>query len=155
MSMKLRFLVSSLSLILAVATATVRADPSPAAAPEQAKKTPLEKQMDRIRKSMRSLRTQIEDPAKNDSSLQLVAIIRDAAATALNLRPAKAEDFSGAARDEFLAHYNTAMKEFIAAVDRLTAALTANDNVAAAKIYHDLPGLEKKDHKEFRRPEKD
>jgi cytochrome c556 len=153
--MKFHILFSSLSLLLAVATTTVRADPSPPAAPKQEEKTPLEKQMDRIRKSMRSLRSQIDDPAKNDSSLLFVATVHDAATTALNLTPAKADDFSGADRDLFIAHFQAAMKEFIAAVDRLTAALNANDNAEAAKIYKELPGLEKKDHKEFRRPEKD
>ena len=158
--MSIRSLASLLSLILAVATATARADDAPAAtpaAPAHGKKehTPLEKQMSRIRKSMRALHSQIGDPAKNPSSIDLVATIHDAATTSLDLTPAKASDFTGVERDTFIAHYRSAMKDFIASVDSLTAALKANDNAAAEKIYKELPSEEKKDHKAFRRPEKD
>jgi len=151
-----------LSVILAVAAATARADdappaPMPPAAPAPAKRehTPLEKQMSRLRRSLRALHTQISDPTQNAASLALVATMHDAATRSLDLTPAKAADFTGADRDHFLAHYQSSMKDFIAILDRLSGALQANDNVAATKIYKELPDAEKKDHKEFRRPEKD
>jgi len=159
--MKFRLPLLLLAATLAVAAATARADdatpaPTPPAAPTPPKHphTPLEKQMSRLRKAMRSLKDQISDPAQNASSLELVATMHDAATTALDLVPAKASDFTGAERDAFIAHYQAAMKDFIATLDKLSAALTANNNDEAAQIYKTLPDEEKKDHKQFRRPEK-
>jgi hypothetical protein len=160
--MKFRAVPALLAVILAVATATARADDAPPAstppaAPTAAKRehTPLEKQMSRMRRALRALHSQISDPTQNAASLDLVATMHDAAVTSLDLTPAKASDLTGAAKDQFLAHYQSSMKDFIAILDRLSAALKANDNVAAAKIYKELPDAEKKDHKEFRRPQKD
>ncbi len=69
---------------------------------------------------------------KNDASLALLVTIHDAATAALNETPAFAADQAEADRPKFVSDYQAKMKEFIAAVDKVTADLTAGDNATAA-----------------------
>jgi soluble cytochrome b562 len=163
--MKMRFLPSSLLLVaLAGAVPALQADepqpPAPsappaaaAAAPKKEDKTDLEKQMDVIGHTARALKKQINDATQNDTSLQLVAKIREAAIASLNLVPVKAADLTGPDRDKFIADYQAGMKQFIDAVDTLAGALTAGDNAEAVKDFQRLGALERQDHKQFRKPE--
>ena len=123
--------------------------------PKNEDKTDLEKQMDIVNKSARALRKQINDATQNDASLALVAKIHDAADAASKLTPKKAADLEGADKDKFMADFQAGMKEFIDHVDQLTAALKSGDNAGAAKVFQGLFALEKKDHKEFRKPEEE
>jgi soluble cytochrome b562 len=144
--MKIRILLSSLLLALLSAAPVIHAQG------DDDEKTDLEKQMTIISKSVRTLRKQISDAAQNEASIALVAKIHDAAVASAKLTPKWAAD--QADKDKFMADYQAGQKEFIEHVDQLTAALKANDNDGAAKILKDLLDLEKKDHKEFRKPEK-
>jgi cytochrome c556 len=155
-----KFALSFLLLSMAAISLApqVRADPAPAApaGPWQDKdepKTDLAKQMDRIGKSVRTLKKQIANPAQNAASLALVATIHEAATASLNLVPAKADDLTGPAKDAFVADFRADLKTFIGGVDALAAALKAGDNAAAVKDLTRLISLEKQDHKQFRRPE--
>jgi hypothetical protein len=47
------------------------------------------------------------------------------------------------------------MKDLAAGLDKLEADLKANDNTAAAADYKQLGSIEGKNHKQFRRPEKE
>jgi soluble cytochrome b562 len=154
--------VSSLLLALAVIAApALRAQDAssapaaaPAGAPSSDEKTDLDKKMDIMNKAMRKLKGQISDPASNAASLALVAQIHDAATAALDLTPAKEKDLPDADQAKFHADFQAGMKDFIGQVDALTAALTANDNDQAAKLFAQLGQTERKDHKQFRKPEK-
>jgi soluble cytochrome b562 len=155
--MNLRTLRYCLLLTLVLAVPSIRADAPAAApaAPKEEKKTELEVRMEKIGKAAKALKKQIQDPAQNASSLELVAAIRAAAGEALTLTPAKAADLPEADRPKFTADFRAGLKEFIAGVDKLSAALKANDNAAAGALFKHLIDLEHKDHKQFRRPEKD
>lgn len=157
--MKIRLLAPSLVAILALVSLPLGAQaPAPAPAGPAAKgepKTALEKQMDRINRAVKALRKQISDPARNASSLALLATVQDAAAAATKLSPAKADDYTGAEKAKFIADYQAGMKDFQAGVDKVAASLRADDNAAAAAGLKHLYSLERKDHKQFRRPEKD
>lgn len=158
--MKSQSIISILLFSLLIAAPIARAqDTGAAPAPKageksEADKTDLEKKMDVVGKAMRKLRTTIKDAANNADSLALVAQIHDAAQAALELTPAKEKDLPDADQAKFQADFQAAMKDFIAQVDQLTAALTANDNEKAAQIYTQLGQTERKDHKQFRKPEK-
>jgi soluble cytochrome b562 len=148
--MKLRLLATTIALGLAVAAQTaVRAQD------DDRPKTDLEKKMDVINRSMRKLKKQIGDSASNDSSIQAVAAIHDAATAALDMTPEKEKDLPPDQQPAFHAQFEKGMKDFIAQVDQMAAALKAGDNATAAKIYQGLGQLEKKDHKQFRKPHKD
>jgi soluble cytochrome b562 len=126
---------------------------APAAADE--KKTELELRMDRMGKAFRKLRKQVADPAQNASSLQLVATMQDAAKEAMDLTPAKAEDIPDGQKAKFMADFKAGIQDLRDQLAKLSDALAAGKNDDATKIVGDMFSLEKKDHKEFRRPEKD
>jgi soluble cytochrome b562 len=108
--------------------------------------------MHKIGAAVRKLRLQIKDPASNASSLELVAEIRAAAVAASTETPAWAAEQPEAKRADFVADFQSDMKDFIGKVDALAAALKADDNAAAVDGLKALLNAEKDGHKEFRKP---
>jgi hypothetical protein len=156
MKFRILFLSGLLAFVVAFPSLPpVAAQAAAQPAPEKKDKTDLEKVMDQISKAAKALKKQINDPAQNASSLDLVATIRSGAEKALTLTPDKASDLPEADRPKFATSYRDAMKEFIASVDKLAAALKTNDNAAAASLFKASIDLERKDHRQYRRPEKD
>jgi Cytochrome b562 len=133
---------------------TAPAAAAAAAAPAE-KKTELELRMDRMGKAFRKLRKQVSDPTQNVSSLQLLSTMDDAAKEALDFTPAKAEDLPEDQRAKFEEDYKAGIRAMQDQFAKLRDALTAGKNDDAVKIVADMAALEKKDHKDFRRPEKD
>jgi cytochrome c556 len=138
------------------------ATPAPATPPDtgtapapKPPKTALAKDMDKINKAFRALRKQIADSTQNDSSLDLLATIHDAAVAAGKETPAKAADLADADQAKFMSDYQAKNQEFVDAVDKVTADLKGGDNATAATDLKQLGALERSDHKEFRKPEKD
>ncbi len=116
--------------------------------------TDIEKAMHQIGKAYRQLRKQVADPAQNASSLELAATIRAGAVEARRHVPLKAEDVAESGRAAFVDDFRKKMGEFIDTVDQLEAALKTGKNDEAVRLTKELDDLQKKDHKEFRRPEK-
>lgn len=115
--------------------------------------TELGNTMEKFNGAWRKLRKQVADPASNASSLELVASINAGLEKALTLKPAKAETMPAAEREGFIQSYRAKLKEFIALLPRLQAALKANDNTAAQAIVQQMGAAQKEDHREFKRPE--
>jgi soluble cytochrome b562 len=157
--MTLRIPVHILLLALFSSALALRAQDAPpaasAGAPQKEEKTELEKNMDNMGRAMRTLRRQVADATKNESSLQLVSTIRSAAEAASKLTPAKAQDLPEADRPQFVADFQAGMKDLFAALDKLEADLKANDNTAAAADFKQVGSVEGQNHKRFRRPEKE
>ena len=155
--MKLRHLASLLSLAL-VAAPLVRAQDSapaapaaPAAAPSGEKHTELEKQMGGVAKAMRTLRKQITDATKNDSSIDLVQKMIDGLKGGLDMTPAKAADVPADQKADFIAKYKKGIQDMIDKLTALQADLKAGKNDAAANDLKDIQATEKQDHKEFQK----
>ena len=117
--------------------------------------TDIEKDMHKIGRAYRQLRKQVNDPAQNASSLELVAAIKAGALDARTHTPLKAADVPEADRAAFEAGFQKKMDEFVAAVGQLEEALKTGNNTEAARLAGELDRLQKTDDKEFRRPEKD
>jgi soluble cytochrome b562 len=161
--MKIR---SALALVLAlpIASPILSADtpaappasgsPSPAGHDDE-QKTELEMRMDRIGKAFRKLKKQVSDPAQNASSLQLLATMQDAAREAVDFTPAKAADLPEDQRPKFIEDFKAGIKGMQEEFSKLADALAAGKNDDAAKIVDEIDALEKKDHKEFKKPKKD
>jgi len=163
-NMKIRLVVSGLFLATAAAPLVWAQEPmAPApdqsqaapAAPKKEKKTELEKSMDKIGKAYRKLKKQLADPAQNESSLALVASMEEGAKEALGLTPAKAEDVPEDQRAKFVDDFHSGIRKLQAGFAKLEEAIRSGKNDDAVAITKDLDALEKKDHKEFRRPERD
>lgn len=138
--MKIRILL--LSLICAAATV-----PGVRAAEGKADKdeTVLGNHMDKMGGAFRKLRRQVADSAKNADSLALVATIKTEAAAAAQEKPAWHPDDAP--------KFQAEMKDFLAVIDKLEAALKAGDNAAAGKLVDDMAAAQKKGHKEFKKPD--
>jgi hypothetical protein len=128
---------------------------APAATDDDEKKTDLEVRMDRMGKAFRKLRKQVADPAQNASSLELVATMQAAAKEAMDFTPAKAADLPADQQAKFVDDFKAGIKGMQDEFTKLSDALTAGKNDDAVKIVAEIADLEKKDHKEFRKPKKD
>ena len=117
--------------------------------------TELGKLMEKNNAAWRKLRKQAADPANNTASAELVATLREGMTKALTLKPAMADDVPAADREKFIASYQAGLKDFIAQLDKLGAAFKANDNTGAQEIIKKLGAMQKEDHKQFKRPDKD
>lgn len=148
--MKSRLLPLALALLVGcVAPAPGRAQEKKPKEPE----TELGNTMDKMNGAWRKLRKQLADPASNAASLELVATISAAADKAATLKPARLADVPAADQAKFIADYQAQMKEFIAQIAKLGAALKANDNAAADAIVRKMGAMQKEGHKDFKRPD--
>jgi hypothetical protein len=137
-------------------------DAAPKRMPAKEDQTELGAKMEKISGAYRKLSkvdpttklAQAADPAKNDDSLAQVAIMKENAEAALKLEPVKKKDLPEADQAKFVADYQAKMKEFIASVGKLEAALKANDNATAAKLLDELKTERNDDHKAFEKQKK-
>lgn len=134
-----------------IATAAENQPPrDPAAENSDEPETELTKHMDKMNGAFRKLRRQVADAAKNADSLEQVVILREHAAAAAKLAPAKAEKIPEADRAKFVADYRSRMSETVATIDKLAAALKAGQNEEAAKIIAEIGNQQRSGHKEYR-----
>jgi len=117
--------------------------------------TDIEKAMEMMSGAYRKLRRQVTDPAQNAASLELVATIKAGATEARKHTPLKAADLPEPERAAFVENYQKKMDEFLGTVGKLEDALKAGNNDEAARLVAELGKIQKADHQEFRRPEKD
>ena len=148
--MKIRFSLLSLICTLAILPGLRAQDGEMKKAPKEPN-TPLTDQMEKINGAYRKLGNLVKDPTKNADALAQVAIIKEAATAALKFEPAKKKDIPAADQAKFVADYQAKLKEFIATVDKLDAALKANDNAAATKLLDDMKTERNDDHKQFQK----
>jgi hypothetical protein len=139
--MKPRILLSALILAL-VCSPLVRADDD----------TELGKEMSAMNKAFRQLKKQAADATQNAASAELVAKVKKGAEASIELIPEKAADLPEADRTAFTEKYKAEMKELVAALGKLEEAFKAGDNEAAAGIMAEIGAMQKKGHKEFRKP---
>lgn len=142
-------------MLLAALAATalagfIIAQPAPNAE-KKGPETELGKAMDKLNGAFRTLRRQAADATKNAESLALVTTIRAEAVAAKKEIPMKAADIPADERAAFTAKYHQGIDGLIALVDRLEAALKANDNASAEKLVNDMAGAQKAGHDEFRK----
>ena len=117
--------------------------------------TELEDQMSAMNKAWRSIRRQIKDPAKNKSTLALVAKVKASAQKAVKMTPMLAEEQKGAAKEKFIADYSKAMKRTVGLIGELEAALKAGDNAGAEAIVGKLNDARTKGHEKFKPEDED
>ncbi len=115
----------------------------------------LEDQMSAMNKAWRSIRRQIKDPAKNESTLELVAKVKASAQKAVDMTPMLAEEQKGADKEKFIADYSKSMKRMVGLVGELEAALKAGDNAGAEVIVGKLNDARKKGHERFKAEDED
>lgn len=120
---------------------------------EEEEHTELENNMDEISSSWRKVRKQVADAASNAETAALVAKMKQAATTSLELTPMRAEDVPEAERAEFIAGFRTEMKKFAVLLGKLEQALKENRNAEAEKLVADIGAHQKASHREYKRPD--
>lgn len=118
------------------------------------KHTALEDEMSAMNKAWRSIRRQIKDPAKNASTLALVAKVKKSALEAAELTPMLAEEMSGDEKKKFMEGYQKAMKRTVGLIGQLEAALKSGDNEGAQEIVGKINDARKHGHEKYK-PEDD
>jgi soluble cytochrome b562 len=124
----------------------------PAAAPDKEVKTELDTKMGRMSRALRALKKQASDATMNESSLKLVASIVAGTKASMDLTPAKAADLPEDQKAKFIADYKAGLQGMLDELSLLEGAFKAGDNAGAVKLIADIEALEKKDHKQFRKP---
>lgn len=145
--MKIRLSLLALACALTVAPIHVQAaDKEP--------ETELGNKMDKMGSAFRALRRQIKDSSKNADSLAKLAVIKENAQASLKLEPAKKATLPAAEQKKFVADYQARMKEFIGLVEKVEAALKANNNEEADKLVGAMADAQKKGHADFQKEKK-
>jgi hypothetical protein len=116
--------------------------------------TDIEKAMEKMAGVYRKLRRQAADPAQNAASLKLVGTIKAGATKAWKYTPLKAADLPGPERAAFVENLREKRDEFLVTAGRLEDALKAGNNEEAVRLVAELGKIQKANHQEFRRPEK-
>jgi len=116
--------------------------------------TELGGKMEKVGGAFRALGRQISDPAKNADSLARLATIRENLQAGLKLEPAKKAEIPAGEQKKFIADYQAEMKRFIELVNKVEAALKANDNAEAAKLVATMRTDQKKAHTQFKKDDK-
>lgn len=158
--MKIRLLLCTLAL--AIVPGLLAQAPGPMGGGDREPQTELGGKMEKIGGAFRKLRrpdpttkvAPIADPAKNEESLKQVAIIKENALAAAKLEPALKAKKPADEQEKFVADFRDQMKNFLADVDKLEAALKAGDNATAVKIAEAMNKDQQDGHKAFRPPPK-
>jgi soluble cytochrome b562 len=116
-------------------------------------KTPLEEKMTAMNKNFKALKKQVDDPAKKDSSIEMIAALKKGAIESKDLDPAKAKDVPAGERAKFIADYKAGMDQMIAAIDKLDKAVRAGDAAGAKAVLEDLTKQKADGHKKFQKDE--
>ena len=111
--------------------------------------TPLAKEMKTVNKSIRTMKRQIDDPAKKDDNLQLIATAKKSLDECLKLEPAKTKDVPAADKAAYVDKYKSEMKEVVKTFDDLEAAVKDGKTDDAKKIFEKLADQKEKGHKDF------
>ena len=113
------------------------------------KETELGNKMKVIGKSVKALKTQIADPAKQQSTIDLLEAAKTAAGDAKNLTPDKTKDVPEADRAKFLTDFQAQIDKLIAEFGKIEDAVRAGNYDDASKFYGELGSIKREGHKKF------
>lgn len=116
--------------------------------------TQLTKEMKVVNKSLRTLKRQVEDAAKKDENLALIAASKKAIEASLKLDPAKTKDVPAGEKAAYLDKYKAQMNDLAKSFDELDAAVKAGKADDAKKVFEKLSEQKEKGHKDFAPDEK-
>tara|TARA_B110000037_G_scaffold219524_1_gene284882 strand:- start:254 stop:688 length:435 start_codon:yes stop_codon:yes gene_type:complete len=143
----LRFILAFTTLLICL--------PATFSQEEEEEKTPLGEEMSAMNKSWRTLKRSVSDPAKNQQSLKLLASMRKAAVTSLDMVPIRSEEVSESDRPDFIEGYQKGMKETLVRFDDLKVALENGDNEKAAALVKKINDLRKSGHRDYKPEDED
>jgi len=116
---------------------------------EGGEESTLHDEMQGINRSVRQLGRQIDDPAKKDSSLKLVAEIQQHAEKAKTLTPPKSGKMSGDEKTGYIATFHKDLDALIKEVGMLKEAIAADKTEVAKAELQKIGQLKNSSHKDL------
>ncbi|MDQ8179750.1 cytochrome b562 [Pelagicoccus sp. SDUM812005] len=118
--------------------------------------TPLEEEMEHIGDAWKLVRRAIRDPEQFSAAAEQVAIMIKHAKKSIDMEPSLLAEQDGAeAKKKFLEGYQKGMKQTLALLEELHAALEAGDQTAVAATVDKINDARKKGHKTYKPEDKD
>lgn len=117
--------------------------------------TPLEKNMERMKKAYRELSLGLEKPQDGNQSayVSLAETIRAAALESRDLVPALAANLPPDKKEAMVKAYRADMEDFVGSVDTLIGHLKAGNWAESRKDMANMKNEMKDSHREFRKPD--
>ncbi len=114
--------------------------------------TPLEKQMNQMRRSFKELKKAMEAPVEADKPKYLgwVADLKKAAEESKTLEPEKTERVSAEQKTAFLEGYRSKMEEMIGQIDQLGQAIEAGKWAEAKSLIGQINQVQREGHGKYR-----
>lgn len=145
MKLRTRFALAAVAAVLAPLSLQAQ-EPAAPAAP----KTPLALRMAQMDTAFKALRPQVADASKNDSSIKLVAKMETNAKAALAFEPAKKAQIAPDSQTVFVEGFQKELKVMVGLIERLNAALKANNNTGAAALVDSMAAQQRGSHMVYR-----
>jgi soluble cytochrome b562 len=143
MNMRIRnLLVLALTLVMTGGLAVAQEDKEKGA-------SVLEDEMIAANKVMKTLRTQIADPSKNASSLQMIEQMQKHFLAAKGMEPLRAKKVSESERPKFLTEYRKAMVMLMGEMLKMEQAILDGKNDEAEKVFKGLTKIKTDAHEKF------
>lgn len=118
--------------------------------------TPLEEEMDKIGDAWKRVRRAIRNPENFPSAAEQVAVMLKHAKKSVDMEPSLlAEQEGDAAKKKFLEGYRKGMKQTVALLEELHAALESGDAEAVKATVGKINDARKKGHKEYKPEDED
>jgi hypothetical protein len=111
---------------------------------------PLHETMEAMGKAFKAIRSQVSDPTKNESTLQLVVELERHTLAAKSMTPRGAATRPTDERAKYLADFRTDLANVLRGELELEEALLDNKNDKAAEAVQTLADMMSEGHKEFR-----
>jgi soluble cytochrome b562 len=114
--------------------------------------TPLEKQMNQMRRSFKELKKAMEAPVEADKQKYLgwVADLKKAAGESKTLEPEKTEKVPADEQKAFLEGYRSKMEEMIGQIDQLGQAIEAGKWAEAKSLIGQINQVQREGHGKYR-----
>ena len=117
--------------------------------------SPLEKQMNQMRRSFKELKKAMEAPVEADKAKYLgwVADLKKASEAAKTMEPEKTEKVPADQQKVFLEGYRSKMEESIELTDELGKAIEAGKWAEAKAVLGQMNQVQREGHREYRTEE--
>lgn len=111
--------------------------------------TPLMKEMKTVNKNLRTLKRQVDDPAKKDENLALIAASKKAIEETTKMEPAKTKEVPAGEKAAYLDKYKAQMNDLAKTYADLETAVKDGKTNEAKKLFEKLSEQKEKGHKDF------
>ena len=110
----------------------------------------LEYQMKILARGTRQLSQQVSDPARQQSTIELIESLKKAALDSKKLDPRKTSEIPEVKRAQFTADYRTDLDELKDAFDQIEEAVKASQYDKAKSLFATVNSIKKEGHGKFK-----